>query len=54
MCDDAFMEEANRLGLEINVWTVNEEEDIREMKRLGIRMIIGNWPDRCRRILKEG
>ena len=54
MCDDAFMEEANRLGLEINVWTVNEEEDMREMKRLGINMIIGNWPDRCKRVLEEG
>ena len=53
MVDDDFMKTANDLGLKINVWTVNEEEEMREMKRLGVHMIIGNWPDVCGRVLAE-
>ncbi len=53
MVDEAFMEEAGRLNLAVNVWTVNDEEDMRKMKRLGIGMIIGNYPDLCRRVLEE-
>lgn len=37
-------------GLEINTWTVNEEEYIREMFRLGVDSVIGNYPDRVNRI----
>lgn len=51
MVDAAFMAQAEELGLAINVWTVNEEEDMREMQRLGAHMIIGNYPDLCGRIL---
>ena len=41
-------------GLEINTWTVNQDEDIREMIRVGVDAVIGNYPDRVNRILKEG
>ena len=40
-------------GVRINTWTVNEEADIRRMIRLDVDGIIGNYPDRVARILKE-
>lgn len=40
-------------NLQINCWTVNEEEDIRRMIDLGIDIVIGNYPDKVRAILAE-
>ena len=48
-----FMEDCRKLGLDVNVWTVNEEEDIRMCKAAGVHAIIGNYPDRIRRIADE-
>ena len=41
-------------GLEINTWTVNEEEDIREMFRVGVDSVIGNYPDLVNKIKNNG
>ncbi|HEC21530.1 MAG TPA: glycerophosphodiester phosphodiesterase, partial [Chloroflexi bacterium] len=35
----------------VNVWTVNEPEDIQRMMRLGVDMIISDYPDRVRDVL---
>ena len=40
-------------GIGVNVWTVNEEEDMRTMKKWGVNSIITNYPDRGRRIADE-
>lgn len=40
-------------GIQINTWTINEEEDIEEMIRLEVDGIIGNYPDRVGRLLKR-
>ena len=40
-------------GVGVNVWTVNEEEDMRRMKEWGVNTIISNYPDRGRRIADE-
>lgn len=37
----------------INTWTVNEEEDIRYMVKLGVDTIIGNFPDRISKVIAE-
>lgn len=39
--------------MEIHVWTVNEEADIREMLATGVDGIISNYPDRLCRIANE-
>ena len=39
------VEEIKSHGLEINTWTVNDEEDIRRMFERGVDGIIGNFPD---------
>ncbi len=38
---------AHALGLQVNVWTVNEEQDIANCLRAGADIIIGNYPDRA-------
>lgn len=40
-------------GIGVNVWTVNEEEDLRRMKKWGVRSVITNFPDVARKIADE-
>lgn len=40
-------------GIKVNAWTINEEDDIRRMAELGIDGIIGNYPDRVTKVLRE-
>lgn len=40
-------DQAHALGLQVNVWTVNEEEDIVKCLRAGADILIGNYPDRA-------
>ena len=46
-------DEVKSHGLDVNVWTVNEEEDIRTMMERGVTSIIGNFPDRITKIRAE-
>ncbi len=46
-----FMKECRELGLDVNVWTVNTEEEIRLCRDLGVHAIIGNYPDKIRKVL---
>ena len=39
-----WVEEAHRLGMSVNCWTVDETEDIAEMVRLGVDCITTNRP----------
>mgnify|MGYP001154411081 CR=1 FL=1 len=48
-----FMEECAGYGLELNVWTVNDEEDIRRMYEAGVHAVITNYPDRAVRVREE-
>ena len=47
-------DEVKAHGLDVNVWTVNEEEDIRTMMNRGVTSIIGNFPDRITKVRAEG
>lgn len=53
MLNQEITEDLKKHSCEINTWTVNEEEDIKEMIGLGVNGIISNYPNRVRRILKE-
>lgn len=48
-----FVKNAHAKGLQVNVWTVNESEDIRNMIQAGVDGIITDCPDRVRSILNE-
>ena len=41
---------AHALGLKVNVWTVNEEQDIVHCLRAGADILIGNYPDRAMKL----
>ncbi len=48
-----FVEKAHKNNIQVNVWTVNESEEIRKMIRAGVDGIITDCPDRVRNILNE-
>ena len=54
MVDEAYMAWARRKGYQVNVWTVNEEEEMRRMIDLGVNAIITDHPDRLRDLLALG
>ena len=45
--------EIKEQGIEINTWTVNEEEHIADMINKKVDAIIGNFPDRISKVRKE-
>ena len=47
------VEKAHALGLSVNVWTVNDESDIRFCLEAGADIIIGNYPDRALRLRRD-
>lgn len=47
------IKEVKKYGIEINTWTVNTEDRIRYMIENNIDIIIGNFPDLTKKILKE-
>lgn len=53
MVNEAYMTWARNHGFSVNVWTVNEPDDIRRMIKLGVDMIISDYPDRLRAIYHE-
>ena len=46
-------DEAHAMGLQVNVWTTNAEEDIRRSLEAGADMLIGDYPDRMVKIRAE-
>lgn len=48
-----FVKKAHDAGLEVNVWTVDEAKDIREMIKADVDGIITDCPDRVNYILTE-
>lgn len=42
-----WVEEAHNLGMNVNVWTVDNEQEWMEMDRLGVDFITTNEPARC-------
>lgn len=47
----AEVEEAHRNGLAVNVWTVNEPQEMQKMITLPVDAIITNTPERLRQVL---
>ena len=46
-----WVSEAHKLGMNVNVWTVDAPDDIREMQALGVDYITTNEPARCEGIV---
>ncbi len=50
---DNLMEEWVNSSLKVNVWTVNEEEDMKTFMKAGVNAVITNYPDRALRVREE-
>ena len=48
-----WVEEAHRLGMNVNVWTVDKPKDIRAMQDLGVDFITTNEPALCDSIVRH-
>jgi glycerophosphoryl diester phosphodiesterase len=48
--DKDYVDMCHALGMTVNVWTVNEEADIRHMLEIGVDRVIGNYPDLGKKI----
>jgi glycerophosphoryl diester phosphodiesterase len=48
-----WMEAAHRAGLEVHVWTVNDEAAMRRMLALGVDGIMTDYPDKLIALLKQ-
>ena len=53
MMTQEIVDELKANGRIINVWTVNKEEQIRDLYHKGIDCVIGNFPDLTAQVLKE-
>ena len=51
MADAAYMARAQKLGMPVRVWTVDDEAELRRMIGLGVDAIITNAPDVTRALL---
>ncbi len=48
-----WIEEAHKLGMVVNTWTVNKEEDMRKLLELGVDQITTNEPELAQRVIKD-
>ena len=48
-----WIKQAHDLGLEVNVWTVDSEEDLKYFIEQGVDYITTNYPERLQALLKE-
>ncbi len=51
--DKKWLKKCQKNGLEINVWTVNQREDVQRMKKLGVQRLIVNHPKEVKCFLDE-
>jgi glycerophosphoryl diester phosphodiesterase len=50
LVNEVFMKSANDAGKEVHVWTVNDEDEMKRLIKLGVKSIITNYPDKLRQI----
>ena len=49
----SFVDAAHRAGIEVHVWTIDEEPEMRRLLDLGVDGIMTDRPDRLRSVLDE-
>jgi glycerophosphoryl diester phosphodiesterase len=53
LIDEAYMVRARSMGLKVNTWTVNEPEEMEWLSKLGVDIIITNYPDKLIAVLEN-
>jgi len=51
--DETLPQYCRGAKIALNVWTINEENDMRSLLALGVNSIITNYPERLNRIIEE-
>lgn len=51
LIDDEMVREAKDLGIGINAWTINSEEELRKLIAWDVKGCITNSPDMCLAVL---
>jgi glycerophosphoryl diester phosphodiesterase len=51
--DERFVAGAHKLGLEVHVWTVDDEPKMRELLDIGVDGIVTDRPDVLRDVLES-
>jgi glycerophosphoryl diester phosphodiesterase len=49
-----FVKAAHRQGLEVHVWTVDDESEMRQLLDIGVDGLFTNFPGRLRKLVDEG
>ncbi len=52
MVDHAYMRWARRRGYRVNVWTVNDVDEMRRLRDLGVDALISDYPDLVQDVLQ--
>jgi len=53
MADEAYMRWARKRGYRVNVWTVDDPDEMRRLISLGVNGLMSNKPDVLRQVLKQ-
>lgn len=48
-----LLEATHRFGVEVHIWTVNEEADMRRLLEMGVDGIMSDWPERLADVVRE-
>ena len=51
LLDDGIVSECRRNGIGLNVWTINEEAQMKQLIKWDVNAAITNYPDMCLRLL---
>ncbi|MEU4746706.1 glycerophosphodiester phosphodiesterase family protein, partial [Actinosynnema sp. NPDC023658] len=51
--DDRFVRAAHRRDLEVHVWTIDDEPEMRRLLDLGVDGLVTDRPDRLRDVLVD-
>lgn len=50
---DEYFKKMKKAGVEVNTWTVNSDEDVIRLGKMGVDSLIGNYPDRMVALLRK-
>ena len=48
LINEELLENADRFGIPVHAWTINEREEMDRLLELGVNGLITDWPDRAR------
>lgn len=48
-----YLQECKKNGIEVHVWTINEERELALIAELGVEAVITNYPDRAVRVIEK-